>query len=235
MKAYLLISIFLLNAYSSFSQDYIYKKDKSVQKVKIIEIGVDKIKYKRIEVIDGPTYEILKSDVTKIQYSNGFIDMLNPINKNDSLLIDIPKKETDTSIYSMLYIVFNSGQDESQLFPTYINENYLFTIKNHQRLSYKLYSDGYFIFSRKMKTKTGRWKNVLGPRIELNIKHGSFIGIRINEPYPQAIDPNKRFSLDVIIDSTQFENFMTKEYYGFKPFKGCDIKLEEDPKNRILQ
>lgn len=39
--------------------------------VKIIEIGIDQIKYKRCEFLEGPTYSIKANNVTSIMYSNG--------------------------------------------------------------------------------------------------------------------------------------------------------------------
>jgi len=162
MKAWILFLLFLFCEFFSFSQDFMYLKDKSVQKVKILEISIDKIKYKKVEILDGPTYEIIKSDVIKVHYSNGFIDVFHPEYDTDSLFMATPKQKYDTIDYSMLYIVFNSTQDESQIFPIYFNDIYICTLKNHQRLSYKLFSEGSLVFSRKIKTKTGKFKKVLG-------------------------------------------------------------------------
>ena len=51
--------------------DRLAMKDGKEISVKIIEIGIDQIKYKRCEFLEGPTYSIKSSDVTSITYSNG--------------------------------------------------------------------------------------------------------------------------------------------------------------------
>ena len=67
------------------SQDLIYKKNKEVLVVKIIEVGIDEIKYKDFSKQDGMTLVIAKAEVYKVKYENGkeqiFLDeMENPNN-----------------------------------------------------------------------------------------------------------------------------------------------------------
>lgn len=212
------------------AQDYIFKKNNTIQKGKILEVNIDKIKYKKLEVSNGPVYEILKSDVVKIQYGNGYIDIINPITISDSLFSETQKKKIDTINYSMIYFLFNSGQDESQKFPIYLNNNYLVTLKNHMRATYKMFSEGIVILER-----IGVHAYKKGPKIGFTVEHGNYYGIRISEPYSQALDPNKRFTLEVISDSTDLQEFLKNEFYGFKSFKGCDIKLEERLKKPITK
>lgn len=228
MKKSLLIILFAVISWFGFGQDYIFKKDSSVQKVKILEITTEKIKFKKAEVPNGPTYEMLLSDALKIRYSNGFVDWLGneQFEKSDSLTTDTRikgfKKFTDTLGYSMLYVLFNSGQDESQKFPIYLNGEYVTTLKNHTRLSYKVYSEGIFTFERKGSKGSGD-----EPVILLYMVRGNSYGIRIDIPYPWALKPNKRFSLTLIDDEIEINDFLKFEFNGFEPFRPNDIKLVE--------
>ncbi len=79
------------------SQDLIYKKNKEVLVVKIIEVGIDEIKYKDFSKQDGMTLVIAKAEVYKVKYENGkeqiFLDeMENPNNyannKRSAIKID---------------------------------------------------------------------------------------------------------------------------------------------------
>jgi len=53
------------------SCDTLLMKNGKVINAKIIEIGVDIIKYKRCEFLDGPMYSVNSSDVELLTYSNG--------------------------------------------------------------------------------------------------------------------------------------------------------------------
>ena len=114
-----IISIFLCLLFSGLccSQDYIYKKDKSIQKGKILEVTTEKIKYKKMELPHGPTFEIPLSEVAKIRFYTGLVEI-----SDSSLFKDIEwHNQSDTLKFSFIYMVYNSGQDESQQFPIYFN------------------------------------------------------------------------------------------------------------------
>jgi hypothetical protein len=74
MKRIVFILSLILLDLCCFSQDIIYFKDRSTQKAKILEVNIDKVRFKKNEMDNGPTYEVLKNDIIKIQYSNGYID-----------------------------------------------------------------------------------------------------------------------------------------------------------------
>lgn len=57
--------------YSVKSQDLIYKKNKEVLTVKIIELGLDEIKYKDYNNQSGPTLVIDKNEIDRIRFENG--------------------------------------------------------------------------------------------------------------------------------------------------------------------
>jgi len=221
MKNILVLVLIIFLQLNGNTQDFIYKKDNIVQEGKILEITTDKIKYKKAEIPKGPTYEILLSDVIKIRYNNGYTDIINPL-LNDSLIKKNNNIGFDTLSFSLIYILFNHGQDLSQNFPIYLNGEYLLTIRNHTRVCYKRFTTGDQIFERR---GVNTYKN--GPRTTIFIEAGKSYGIRIKEPYPQGLDPNRRFSIEVIKDSIEFNTFLKDEFYGFNPFKEDDIKIEE--------
>lgn len=43
----------------------------------ILEVGLNEVKYKKFDFIDGPTFSVLKKDVNLIQYHNGQTEILN--------------------------------------------------------------------------------------------------------------------------------------------------------------
>ncbi len=78
MQTKLFYTIFLLlSSLITFCQDIIIKKDKTELKAKVIEIGDDKIKYKKWELQDGPLYSINKTEVFMIIYMNGQREIIN--------------------------------------------------------------------------------------------------------------------------------------------------------------
>ncbi len=74
------ISTFLVLALESRAQtptDKIFHKDGSTLSVKVLEILLTEIKYKKASNPNGPTYTILKTDVTKIIYANGEEELMS--------------------------------------------------------------------------------------------------------------------------------------------------------------
>lgn len=77
MKNTLLIALFFLSL-SGFAQDIIVKNDKTEIKAKIEELTETTIKYKKIDMLDGPTYNINVRDVFMIIYKNGTKEYMTP-------------------------------------------------------------------------------------------------------------------------------------------------------------
>jgi len=75
MKNLIIIFLFFI-AFSSRSQDQLFKKDNSKLNVKILEISTTEIKYKLFNYIDGPTISLLKSEVALIIYQNGVHEVI---------------------------------------------------------------------------------------------------------------------------------------------------------------
>ena len=103
MKTIFFLSIVILTTLISFSQDVIYKKDKTKVDAKVLEVGTSEIKYKSTANPDGPIYSINKSDVILIAYQNGTFDSfsssVNPPPQNfDSLKINFCRNHVGIDI-----------------------------------------------------------------------------------------------------------------------------------------
>lgn len=210
----LLLAFLIFFCITSVAQDVIYKKNGSTIYCKVNEITIDLVKYKRLDIRNSPSFEIKKEDLWKVKYKNGVTDIFNQAEiKPDSILCE--RKGTED--YSMFYVVFNSGQSD-QYFPFYFNDKYICKLKNHSRLLLKIKDEGDFYFCRNNNRK-------IGPVIKVSICNGNTYGIRITVPYPQGLDPNKRFAMDVI-NSDEVQSFIENEYNGFKPFPALDFSIE---------
>lgn len=70
---------------SCYGQDTLLKKDGSEIKGKVLEVTTTSIKYKRLDNLGGPVYEIRKSDLFMIQFENGSKEVFGSVvQKTDS-------------------------------------------------------------------------------------------------------------------------------------------------------
>ena len=186
---------------------------------KVLEISVDKIKFTKIELPNGPTYEVFKNEVVKIKFRNGYTEVFDKsITKNDTL--QKTKARYDTCNYSKVYIVYTAYGEETC--PMYFNGQYIWTLKPYSRMEYTLFSQGDLTVQRMNFNK-----KKAGPTVTLSISHGQFYGLLITMPYPQGLDPNKKFAIEVFKDSTEFSTFMEKTYWGIEPLPGSEFKGQE--------
>jgi len=74
----LLAILFLFSVQLVSAQDTIYKRTKEVINAKIIEIGLDEIKYKVPGYEQGPTIVIAKDQIWKIVFATGLTQILQP-------------------------------------------------------------------------------------------------------------------------------------------------------------
>lgn len=209
--------ISVLNLHPCLSQDMIFFKDGSVKVVKIKSVGDSVISYKIFEVVNSPLYEIQKSDVLSIVHKYGEKEVYN--SKSDS----VKTSKYDVSNSSTIYILYDFRMDEGNKFPLYFNDTYIYTLNNHSRLKYTMHSGGQLQIRRK-----GTNDYFKGPVISLSVEPGKSYGVNLMSMYPQALDPNKKFKYDVIVDSTELNQFIKTQFYGFKPFKADDHVFEED-------
>jgi len=114
-KAVQFILIILLTSFnSSFCQDVIIKTNGDEIEAKVLEVGLKIVRYTKFSNPNGPTYEILKSDIFMIKYENGTKDLINPVenkkkdprvtirntdrSKEDNALLAFTEKHRSTSI-----------------------------------------------------------------------------------------------------------------------------------------
>jgi hypothetical protein len=92
MRKYKLLLLYLFMFSTSQAQDLIIKKNGEEIKSKVLEVALKIIKYKKFDNPNGPTFEILKSDVFIIKYENGTKDILNVI---DNKTVEEESEEKD--------------------------------------------------------------------------------------------------------------------------------------------
>jgi len=76
MKNLLTILLLTLIFKNGFGQDIISKKDKKQINVRIIEQTNKIVRYKMIDYEDGPVLSIRTNRISKIEYKNGYVDLL---------------------------------------------------------------------------------------------------------------------------------------------------------------
>ncbi|MGQ0829286.1 MAG: hypothetical protein ACT4ON_12940 [Bacteroidota bacterium] len=107
MKTYfsvLAFFIFLIPGKSLQAQDTIVKQNKEIVLAKVIEISTSEVKFKRFDLPDGPLFTLVKSEISKIKYSNGTVEEFNTEKKVEST------KATDLPDLSHRYIlIMNDG------------------------------------------------------------------------------------------------------------------------------
>ncbi len=74
MKNILLLAALSVSLNTINAQDLIAKKDGSIIKAKILEVGEESIKYKKFDNPDGPNYTLSKESITSINYANGEVE-----------------------------------------------------------------------------------------------------------------------------------------------------------------
>jgi len=70
-----LLFLFVFFYLESNSQDIIINVDSTKTFVKVLDVGIETITYKKIENLDGPTYTSLRSEIVAIKYKNGYEDI----------------------------------------------------------------------------------------------------------------------------------------------------------------
>ena len=104
MKNYYFITLLItIVSFSSFSQDFILKKNGDEIKSKVIEVGTSEIKYRKFESPTGPIYVISKADVFMIKYEDGTKDVFStektekPVEKSSDKTTTETKSEPSSS------------------------------------------------------------------------------------------------------------------------------------------
>lgn len=93
----LFLSYFLMTlSYFSFSQDVIIKPNGDEIKAKVLEVTLTIIKFKKLDNLNGPTFEMLKSDIFMIKYENGTKDVFSPTESKSSISKEKPNISSET-------------------------------------------------------------------------------------------------------------------------------------------
>lgn len=76
MKRLFFFSVAILFSIMSFAQDVITKLDGTELQTKVLEVGINDIRYRDYSNPDGPVYVISKAEVFMIKYENGTKDII---------------------------------------------------------------------------------------------------------------------------------------------------------------
>jgi len=82
LKNIYILTVFLFFAGGAFSvsaQDLIILRDGNVIEARVAEISPTEIRYRRLNHLDGPVIVISRADVLSIRYTNGTVDIINPV------------------------------------------------------------------------------------------------------------------------------------------------------------
>jgi hypothetical protein len=155
MKYYLSSLVLFLCLYTVKlnAQELIIKTNGDSIRVKLMEVSVNTVSYKKLSMLDGPSFTIDKSEISFIKYSNGEVEYFN---KN------IPEKTTNTSTTAATNTTNSSADPASS------------TTKNKIEMK----DDKYYINGQKVKRKEvdhylERSKN---PAVVLGLKGAKAMG-----------------------------------------------------------
>jgi len=89
MKKSLLFTLMFFCAVAVLAQDKIYKKDQTVIECKVIEVGLDEVKYKETDIQDSPIISVAIESLLKVELSNGrVIEFKDPLTDPSSYVDD---------------------------------------------------------------------------------------------------------------------------------------------------
>lgn len=86
MKKIIVYAIALFNSSILFSEDTNFFRNGGKQNVKLEEIGINEIKYRRTSNSTGPLYTVTKENVWLIKYSNGSTDSIKYAKEPEMML-----------------------------------------------------------------------------------------------------------------------------------------------------
>lgn len=124
-KTTLFLFTIFISVNVSFAQDIIYKTDGTEIKAKILELTTETIKYKKFEQLEGPTRNILLSDVFMIIYEDGTKEVIKKridIYKQPQVSTNvIPKTESIKNNISLNNqdLCFKGQQDAARYYTGY--------------------------------------------------------------------------------------------------------------------
>ncbi len=164
-KLVVLFALFLVGCGAAFADTIVTKNNERIE-CKIVEIGLETLKYKRADNADGPDYVIKKSDVKAVTYANGKTETFDTkANKNSRLYIAEPVPYNGESITFSTRKGFAFAQGD-----TITEEQYLYLTQQHCLEANRQYLKG-----EKMR-RAGKWLMAFGaPATILGV--GFFVGL----------------------------------------------------------
>jgi len=131
MNRLLIIIVLFLIRFINYSQDTIVMKHNKIQVGRVVEVDVNKIKFKKSELPNGPIYEISKRDVIKIHYSNGYTDFvgigiepkMNNKNLSPSNILDT-RERVFFNIFFQPNLAYRIRTYQSDISPNIFNYDY---------------------------------------------------------------------------------------------------------------
>lgn len=153
LKAFF-ISFSLLSfvASATQAQDVLYKKDGTNEDVKIKEISVKTVTYKRWDNQEGPDFVVPKAEVKSILFENGSEekfgrdDMLHPVRKDNSIygknILSVSPIWMTNSSAMGVGLAYERMLDKRNIISIYIPVGFSFLIKNNADYYYSIYSYG---------------------------------------------------------------------------------------------
>jgi len=79
----LILSIFIFSSLQGISQDTIFTRKSTIILSKVLEVMPQEIMYKNFKNLDGPIYTLSKSEIEKIVYGNGSVDVFHEVVKEE--------------------------------------------------------------------------------------------------------------------------------------------------------
>jgi len=181
MKYIFLFYFFIFPFFNLFSQDIIVKKDGSEIKAKVVEIDLQKIKYKEFDFQNGPIRNIDKSDVFMIIYQNGKRENFNNDNPQlkEQKKIKTQKKSDNTPINKKGFsFIVEANTFYLFFFPKSRFLNYTKYIEN---IKFKFYVDDDYWFNIFSSFETNisskyNFNNTLGIKSGFGVEYLEFTG-----------------------------------------------------------
>ncbi len=92
---FFIVFLLCLGAKTTLAQDTIYKRNGDIIIAQLLEVTPQLIKFKKIQLPDGPIYTLERSELFMIRYKNGSKDLFldeKPVATDDYAVAPIPKK-----------------------------------------------------------------------------------------------------------------------------------------------
>lgn len=93
-----IVLLLLLAVMKIQAQDTLCYRNGEKKPVKVLEIGLNEVKYARLDNLTGPTYVIYKSELNSIVYNNGSIDKFGDASNTNPAVSQAPSAPLKSAI-----------------------------------------------------------------------------------------------------------------------------------------